>query len=259
MSGSGHVDVAAYALGVLDAQDAERFETHLIGCSSCAAELESFLPVVDLLSEIDRDHLVLTERVTDDKALLDRTLAAVAAQRRRSRSRRLFALAAGIALLVGVGSVAGIIGARMAEPEVTAHPPVTATDEPTGPWVTGAPGPGLGGPDAPDGERFGGTDPATGVRADLIVEDRPFGTQVSFALSGLSGPRTCRLVVLRRSGSAEVISSWSVPRAGYGTPAQPQPLLLQAATAVPRADIDRIQVQYVDPAGVAHPLVTVPL
>ena len=41
MSRADHMDVAAYALGVLDQQDTERFEEHLATCWACAAELET--------------------------------------------------------------------------------------------------------------------------------------------------------------------------------------------------------------------------
>ena len=114
--------------------------------------------------------------------------------------------------------------------------------------------------DLPEGaERFSGIDKTSGVRADLVLEAAPWGTQVSFALSNLPGPMQCRLVVMRASGTTEILSTWSVPAAGYGTKEQPMPLLLQAATAAPRDDIERIQVQAVDEHGVARALVTVPV
>src|SRR4051794_7869828 len=49
----GHYDVAAYALGVLDEPDCSHFEEHLATCDACAEELESMLPVVDLLGDVD--------------------------------------------------------------------------------------------------------------------------------------------------------------------------------------------------------------
>ncbi len=49
----GHYDVAGYALGALDEGDRTRFEEHLVTCGHCAEELESLLPVVDLLSGAD--------------------------------------------------------------------------------------------------------------------------------------------------------------------------------------------------------------
>jgi anti-sigma-K factor RskA len=42
-------DVAAYALGALEPEEAERFEAHLAECRGCAAELADLQGVVDLL------------------------------------------------------------------------------------------------------------------------------------------------------------------------------------------------------------------
>lgn len=256
MTESEHLDVGAYALGVLDDRDSALFEEHLAGCFSCAGELESLLPVVDLLSDVDSDDLVTTERATSDPYLLDRLLTTVAEDRRRARSRRMYSLAAGFVLVAMLTGLALFAGARwMGDTEYTARP---------GPSVSGgtaspdSPDTGFGGPELPAGERLSALDGGTGVKAEMMLESKPFGTQVSFALSRLSGPRTCRMVVLRKSGSAEVISSWNVPDSGYGTDARPAPLLLQAATAVPRADIREIQVQAIGSDGVATPLVTVP-
>ena len=52
MTQEEHFDVASYALGVLDEHDAARFEDHLIECPRCAYELESFVQVADLLSDV---------------------------------------------------------------------------------------------------------------------------------------------------------------------------------------------------------------
>ncbi|WP_238450628.1 zf-HC2 domain-containing protein [Micromonospora sp. 4G55] len=61
MSRADHMDVAAYALGVLDEQDTERFEEHLATCWACAAELETMVPVVGLLSDIDGETMMAME------------------------------------------------------------------------------------------------------------------------------------------------------------------------------------------------------
>jgi starch synthase len=70
MTQEQHFDVAAYALGVLDERDAARFEDHLIDCPACAIELESLLPVVDILSDVDADALVATEQSRRDGVVL---------------------------------------------------------------------------------------------------------------------------------------------------------------------------------------------
>lgn len=262
MSRADHWDVAAYALGVLDPRDAERFEEHLAGCWACAGELESMVPVVDLLGEVDVDALPALEPAPANDALLDRMLVTVGRSQRRSRQRQLLTLAAGIVLLAMLTAGALFTGTHLPDRPSTAAPdPAAATSGPSpgDPWFNGQAGPGFGGPDVTGGEKVTATDENTGVRADLILASKPFGTQVSFALSRLPGPRVCRLVVLRKSGAAEVVSTWAVPVSGYGTASQPSPLMLQASTAAPREDIDRVQVQSVDQKGIATPLVTVPL
>ena len=249
MSREQHWDVASYALGVLDEADSERFEEHLAGCWVCAGELESFLPVVGALAEVNGADLAVTERVDKEGALLGRALTALGDDRRRRRQRRLLSLAAGVVLIALIGGFALFAGARwVADPQVVAAPPTSG--------ATLRPG---GTPNVGPGEPHSATDPTTGVHADLAVESRPFGTRISFALSKLNGPATCHLVVLTDDGAAEVVSSWRVPPEGYGTAARPAPLLLQSATASALEDLRAVQVQVVQPNGATSPLVTVPI
>ncbi|GAB3802333.1 RNA polymerase subunit sigma [Micromonospora zhanjiangensis] len=263
MSRSDHWDVAAYALGVLDQPDIERFEEHLATCWVCASELESMLPVVDLLADVDPNVLPTVEQSTSEGVVLDRMIATVARDRKRTRRNQFLSLAAGVVLLVMLTVGALFAGGQWMgkQPDVLAEPPPTRTGPtPTVPIPTGTQGaePGIGGPDAPEGEKAAATDDSTGVHAELALVAKPYGTEVNFALTRLPGPRTCRLVVLRKSGTSEVVSTWTVPVVGYGTASQPQPLTLQATTSAPRADIASVQVQSVD-KGVGTPLVTVRL
>jgi anti-sigma factor RsiW len=254
VTGEAHRDVASYALGVLDERDTARFEEHLAACPSCAAELESFLPVVAALSDVDGSDLAWVERSDAEGGLLDRVLAAVGEDRRRARNRRLYTLAAGVVLLAMLTGLGFAVGTRMGDPGPTTRPPGVSAASPD-PWGGGQPGP--GGSPAPEGERFRVDDAASGIHAEFLVEARPFGTRISAVLGNLTGPRVCRLVIVPESGPAEAVSSWSVPPAGYGTPAQPQPLTLQAATAVPRDSIRQVQVQQIGDDGAATPLLTV--
>ena len=88
-----------------------------------------------------------------------------------------------------------------------------------------------------DGEQISVADSVTGVTADVILVSTDWGTQISFALSSVTGPRDCQLLVVRADGSTETAGSWHVPETGYGTPARPEPLMLQVPTATARSDL----------------------
>ncbi|MGB2570776.1 anti-sigma factor family protein [Micromonospora citrea] len=259
MSRAEHMDVAAYALGVLDQQDTERFEEHLATCWACAAELETMVPVVGLLSDIDGETMMAMEHTATDPALLDRTLVAVRAHRRRARFRQVLSMAAAV---VAVGALSGIgvavLGVGDGGDQVIAEPTVSApaVDGPPTPQPTRS-GPGAGGPNEIPGEQHDATDGSTGVKATMWLANKEYGTWIGFNLTRLPGPRTCRLVVIRKNATTEVISTWSVPGGGYGTNSNPQDLQLEAATSAPKNDIAKLQVQSVDANGVASPLVTV--
>ncbi|MDG4785897.1 zf-HC2 domain-containing protein [Micromonospora sp. WMMD1102] len=249
MSAEIHWDVASYALGVLDERDTVRFEEHLASCPQCGLELESLLPVAEMLGEVDGRDLMIAERAESDGLLFERVAAAVGADRRRARSRRLYSLAAGVVLVAMLTGLALFAGTRFADPgTTTAKPPQTGTSA----------SPGAGGRPSPTGERFTATDPTSGVKMEVVLGSTAWGTRIWYSLSGLSGPKTCRLVLLHKNGQAEALSSWKVPRNGYGTAAQPNPLMLETATFAGQDDIDRIQVQVIDDDGTTEPLVTVP-
>lgn len=247
---TGHWDVAAYALGVLDRREIPSYERHLAGCPRCATELEHLLPASTLLADVDPDDL----RDPEDSGLAGRLLEAVRAERRRVRARLRLALAAGAtvtAAAAGLALFAGVawLAAPPDPPDVAGPGAATAS-----PAATAL---GIGGPDLGGGERFSTTDPTTGVHADLLLAGAEWGTQVSFALSSLPGPQECQLLVIPTGGTAEIAATWRVPADGYGTAAQPAPLLLQAATAVPRPEIAQLQVQAVEPGGTATVLLTI--
>ncbi|SCL31362.1 Putative zinc-finger [Micromonospora nigra] len=260
MSRVDHMDVAAYALGVLDEQDTERFEEHLASCWACAAELETMVPVVGLLSDIDGESMAAMEQTRTDPLLLDRTLVAVRAHRRRNRVRQLFATAAAVVVFGAVTGIgfANVVGGD-GSPTVVAEPSTGASvGEPTVVRSSDPGDPNVGGPFEQEGEKKNVTDPSTGVQATFWLVSKDFGTRADFNLARLPGPRVCQLVVVRTNGSTEIVSTWLVPEQGYGTTENPQPLQLSGSTATPLDDIRHFQVQSVDRDGVASPLVTIP-
>lgn len=248
-----HWDVAAYALGVLDPAEIERCEQHLAECPGCAAELEESLPVSALLADVDPNPLGQLE----DPAMLERLTCAVRSDRRRHRRRsRLRAAVATMAAVVVTGA-AGFAGATWLDlpPAPAGEPPTVAGGSP----VPSTPPTGIGGADLDEGQQFSATDPQTGVHADVVLAERDWGTRIWFALSSVSGPLECRLVLVHADGTAEMAGSWRVPEEGYGNQSRPDPLLLEAAVSAPRSSLSELKVTSTAPDGTTGTLVTVAL
>ncbi len=260
-----HEEVAAYALGALDEAEATRFEAHLASCDACARRLEGFLPIVGLLPRVPLSTVDLPPRPIEldseevrarhrRRAGLRTPPASVHGLVAAARSGlRRPAVAAAAAAVAAVAVSAGVFG-ELAYDEILT---TSAAKAPSASASVAAPWDGLGGPDLERGRRLTATDAATGVKADVVIDGAPWGTRVSFALSQLAGPQRCQLVAVRRDGSTEVLSSWVVPAQGYGRTEQPRPLVLQAATALDRADITALRVEALG-RGAPRPLVTVP-
>ncbi len=248
--GTRHWDVAAYALGVLDPAEVPECEAHLAECESCAAELDALLPTSRLLADVDLDAL----RQAEESPLGDRLLAAVRVERNRAQRRRRVLAATGTAMAAAVAGVALLVGATWlaTDPSTSGQVAAPGSPSPVAP-------PGIGGPDLADGEQISVADSVTGVTADVILVSTDWGTQISFALSSVTGPRDCQLLVVRADGSTETAGSWHVPETGYGTPARPEPLMLQVPTATARSDLAHLQVRAVEPDGAVTTLVTINL
>jgi hypothetical protein len=239
-----HFDVASYALGVLDQRDADRFEAHLVDCHTCAIELESMLPVVDILADIDADSLVATEQSRRDGLVLNRMIGAVGQERRRAHSRRLFSLAAAVVAFAVLGVGAAFAGAQWFGTSANS----TVAEKPTLPPLP-PDDPGRGGPGEGNAARLGKTDARTGVRAEVGLIPKDYGTQVNFAISNLKGPLTCQLVAVKPSGESVVLSTWKVGEKGWGTAEQPASPELVANTVLTKSEIAYVQVQALDANG----------
>jgi len=96
------------------------------------------------------------------------------------------------------------------------------------------------------GERFSTTDRTTGVTSVVGLESRKWGTHVALELRGVRGPLRCQLIAVSRDGTREVAMSWDVPRAGYGVPGSPDPLVIHGATSLSRDELARVEVRTTD-------------
>ncbi|NJC72082.1 zf-HC2 domain-containing protein [Planosporangium thailandense] len=215
-----HRDVGAYALGVLGPRDTARFEDHLMVCRSCPRELEQLSTVASLLSWVDAESLAFAQHAGSSPGGADALLSAVRSDRRRARSRQALALAASVLFLMAGALVAVSLGlGRTALPGL---PPVS-----------------------PAAQKLHAVDDLTGAEATVQVEQKKWGSQVTLQMARVKGPVTCRLVAVSKTGQSNVVMGWSVPPAGYGTAAQPDPLVLHGGTDLQLGDVSRFEVRTV--------------
>ncbi|MEU5975170.1 zf-HC2 domain-containing protein [Streptomyces sp. NPDC047315] len=268
---SVHDAVGAYVLGVLDDADATEFEAHLAGCDVCAAHLEEFAGVEPVLAALAQAapppgapasvplHGTLPgtppgaqtsgwQDVPVPRAVpklsappagrvLDGLLGEVAAKRATRRRRNMYVVAAAIALIVLAPFVTYAVTGDGGEQHGRAEP------RPTSP--------------AEDSflhhmdEKVTATDATTRVSATVGIEKKGWGTHAVLELKGVKGPLKCRLVAVSKSGAEEVVTSWSVPKWGYGiadgpTEASKSPLYVHGGAAMDRSEIDRFEVRTFD-------------
>lgn len=200
--------LGALVLGLLDDAEAQDVRAHLEGCAACRAEHDELRRLPRLLGMVPLDqveHPPLPE--LDAEALVAR----VAADRRRAHRRRLVrATAAGL----GVAAVAATAGFLLAGSGATAEEPADLT--------------------------LRATDEATGVWAEVALDDVGWGTRISLELAGVEAGSECSLVAASRTGTTTA-SHWRVPADVDDY------LTIPGAVGLALADIDAFLV--VDEAG----------
>ncbi|MEU9704555.1 zf-HC2 domain-containing protein [Streptomyces sp. NPDC047981] len=280
-----HDAAGAYVLGILDDVDAAAFEAHLVDCDVCAAHVEEFAgmePMLAMLADAEaqgpprpplpdpygdevfdafaprppapaavpgppmspplpRPRRTPAEPIAVAPApeLLDRLIDEVGAKRAARRRRSLYLVAAAAILVVGGPAVAVVAtsGGDRSNQAVAPHP------HPTSP--------------AEDAffhhmdEKIEATDPTTKVSATVGLEKKGWGTHTVLELKNVKGPLKCRLVAVSKTGEEEVVTSWAVPKWGYGIPGATQesaknPLYVHGGAAMDRADIDHFEVRTFD-------------
>ncbi|MCI3931018.1 anti-sigma factor family protein [Streptomyces sp. AN091965] len=268
--GAVHETVGAYALGILDDAEATEFEAHLAGCEICARQLEEFAgmePMLAALADLPGaqeaqgargaqgmpgspgapeapDAAVPRPRglpaVGEQLAarpgprLAERLVDEVAERRARRRRRGLFLAAAAAALIVGgplaVVAVDGDDGSK-GQVAIDPHPTSPAEDAFFHHME----------------EKKSATDPKTEVTATVGTERKAWGTHTVLELKNVKGPLKCSLVAVGKDGKRETVSSWSVPKWGYGIKDSSNkwarnPLYVHGGAAFDRDDIDRFEV-----------------
>ncbi|WP_143227388.1 zf-HC2 domain-containing protein [Actinomadura mexicana] len=233
-----HVDVGAYALGLLEEPDRHAFEAHLATCYSCHEELGALSGLAQTLDGIGpiADPVEAMPAPPEPAAVTDLIRHRIRRDRRHRAARALAAAAAGVVLLGGALGTGYTLGADRG-------PAASAPDGGTAQLLR-------------DGRAMSAADAGTGVTGTVAMQQKAWGSRIALRLSRVDGPLACELVAVDRRGKAHTVVGWSVPDRGYGLPGSPQPqLALQGGTALRPQEISRFEVRTI---GDGRTLLTVP-
>jgi predicted anti-sigma-YlaC factor YlaD len=208
-----HIDVGAYALGLLETEDSTAFETHLASCPSCRAELTEFSPMKALLADLGP---VESPEDAAEQGVIDLMGRRAAASRRRVRWTVAVGAAACLAVLGG-GLAAGIAVAPSPGPATAVSPVLT-------------------------GQLHSATNPQTGVTGTVGLVSKAWGTYVTLDLADVHGPLECELIAVAKTGERRVVAGWKVGVPGDGVPGHPAHLLVAGSTAISLAELARFDV-----------------
>ncbi|WP_306322385.1 MULTISPECIES: zf-HC2 domain-containing protein [unclassified Streptomyces] len=246
--GDAHETVGAYALGILDDAEASAFEAHLATCERCARNLEEFAgmePMLAALADLPADRgapRLPTPEIGDSLAArpsprLAESLADELATRRASKRRRGFFLAAAAAALIVGGplTVMAVTGGDDgSHGTVEAHSTSPAKD--AFEHIT---------------DKVRATNAATDVTATIGMEKKTWGTHAVLRLQNVKGPLKCSLVAVGKNGERETVTTWAVPKWGYGIDDSENknaklPLYVHGGAAFDPDQIDHFEVETLD-------------
>ncbi|MGJ9403162.1 anti-sigma factor family protein [Arthrobacter sp. KK5.5] len=185
-----HQELGAYVLGGLSDAERSAFESHLLGCGQCRAELRSSRSLPRLLAAVPlADAHTLAEAPAPYVGDTGGSLAAeppvsvllgrLSTRRRRARRRRV-----GFAVVLAAACVA--LGALIA-------PVFTPAPEPGPTYALNS---------------------ADGVRAQIGLERKAWGTELELTATSLPTRGTLSLWVVDHDGAEERAGSWSATETG---------------------------------------------
>ncbi|SDY28479.1 Putative zinc-finger [Modestobacter sp. DSM 44400] len=218
MTGPEHdqvrLSLGSYVLGALSPAERAEIDRHLPGCPQCREELASYAGLPGLMGRLSAAQ-VREDTLVPSPALLERTLSAVASERRATdgRLRRWrAATAASTALAVSAAAVAAAAAIG-----------------------------GAGNPAAGDPMSASPGTPASGAAALLA---KPWGTAVSLDLEGLPSDGTFTAWVTADDGRRTQAATWGATPDGRAT--------LEGATSLHREDLASVAVMAADGTILLH-------
>jgi hypothetical protein len=241
--GDIHETVGAYALGILDDAEATAFEAHLATCEWCGQQLDELAgmePMLAALADLPASQgtpaLGESLAARPSPRLAERLVDEVSERRAKKRRRGMYLVAAAAALIIGgpltVMAVNGGSDGSTNPPQAMPTSPAKAAFQ----VMT---------------DKVSATDPSTKVNAVVAVEKKDWGTHAVLQLKNVKGPLKCSLIAVGKNGERETVTSWAVPKWGYGIPnAKTQeakdPLYVHGGAAFSPNQIDHFEVMTFD-------------
>jgi hypothetical protein len=219
--------LGAYALGVLDANEARAVDQHVAGCPDCRRDLSELAAMRDMLGEVPPEAFLDGPPEGGD-LLLQRTLRRVRQEGSHGGRQRLALAAASVVALAGAALGSGVVIGRQTAPSPLAEQPPTAAASAL-PGSQSAPPAGT--------RRLDGTDPATGARLTGTVVPAAGWVRLHVKVDGVPAGAACQLLVVSRTGTRVVAGSWLVSPAGEKAGTE-----LDGAALVPAADVVSVDV-----------------
>jgi hypothetical protein len=225
---------------MLDDAEATAFEAHLATCEWCAQQLDELAgmePMLAALADLPgtgspaigeslsaRPSPRLAEKLVDEVS-----------ERRALKRRKSFYLVAAAAALI-IGGPLAVMAANGGSDSGTEATPLAAGAKAAFGTIS---------------DKVTATDASTKVKATVAMEKKDWGTWGVVELSNVKGPLKCSLIAVGKNGERETMSSWSVPKWGYGIPnakvAQAKsPLYAQGGAALQPNEIDHFEVMTFD-------------
>jgi len=188
------ISLGVYVLGAIEPAERALLDEHLGVCGRCRDELASLAGLPALLSRVGEEQLAQLGPPPEE--LLEPLLAQATREIRTRRRRNVgLLIAAAAALVIATGAGMGLVsrddGGR---PQARASVTVTAPPPP---------------PQA--GRTLAGSDPVTGVRAQINLQSKRWGTALDMRVGGAPRGTECRVFVVDKEGHSDIAGTWEVP------------------------------------------------
>jgi predicted anti-sigma-YlaC factor YlaD len=175
------LSLGVYLLGALEPTEQAAVDAHLADCSQCRSQLAELAELPSMLGRISLDDIA-PEPVVPSNELYERVAARARAEgadelaSRRRRYRRLTAVAAAFAIVVGGGF---------------------------GTWAI------------VNGNSSNPSGPPPGVHMSVALASQATGTGYTLEVSGLPIDEHCKLIAVAKDGSRDVAGQWDATYQGW--------------------------------------------